>query len=225
MRQWGRHGGRRQAEAAGHLSRVGVLRGARRRRDARRPRGRGARDVLVVGVRGGARRDVRRERALPPLPVEERRPACLGETARPLDDLRLHCGHLHPVRAARVRGHDPVARPGHGVERSGPRAPAGARLDRLASLAERVRVPRRWVGRCACHPADPLGRRDRRCGAPDGRRRPLHPRRGHLRDPVAQPVPADARLPRDLPPPGRRRRRHAIRRRLVRGPVRWTESS
>ena len=73
----GEDGRRAQAPAAGRLPPVGVRRRGRRGRRARRAVGRLARHLLVVGVRGCARRDVRGERAVPPLPVEERaRSAC-----------------------------------------------------------------------------------------------------------------------------------------------------
>ena len=84
---------RAQAPAAGRLPPVGVRRRDRRRRRARRARGRTARDRLVLGLRGRARGDVRGERALPPLPVEDRRAPAVGAAARPLDDLRLHRRH------------------------------------------------------------------------------------------------------------------------------------
>ena len=44
-----------------------------------------------------------------------------------------------------------------------------------------------------------------------GRRAPVLGRRGHLRPAPAEPVAEHVRLPRDLPRPGRRRRRHPLR--------------
>ena len=61
-----------------------------------RDRGRRARDLFLLGLRRRARSDVRRQRALPPLPVEEHGAAPLGAAPRPLDDLRLHRGTYTP---------------------------------------------------------------------------------------------------------------------------------
>ena len=100
MRQCEGDGGRAQTAVARCLPPVGVHRCRRRRGRPRGVRRRTARDRVLVGLRGRAGRDVRGERALPPVPVEERRPEGMGAAPRPLDDLRLHRRDVHPVCAA-----------------------------------------------------------------------------------------------------------------------------
>ena len=65
----------------------------------------GARARFAVGrVRGRAGGDVRGQRRLSPRAVALRPRSGLGAAGRPLDDLPLHRGHVHAVRAARVHG-------------------------------------------------------------------------------------------------------------------------
>ncbi len=146
-----------------------------------RLRRRRAAPVRRVGLRDGARRDVRRERALPPLPVQVGGAPRVGAAARPLDDLPLHRRHLHAVRAAGVQRHDHLGRPRDRVVRRGARPRAQLLLARRAEVGQRPRLRRGRLGRRDHDPADVLGRRRARLRARDGRRRALHRRRARLR--------------------------------------------
>ena len=148
------------AEAAfsRRLPRVGVLSVSRGSGVVDRARRRRARDRRSVGLRGCARRPLRRERAVPPHHVVSPGQG-VDAPARPLDDLRLHRRHLHAVCAAGDRGLARLGGAHRRVGRCGRRDAPLARLDRCAEVAGRDRLSRARLGRRAGGPAAVLGRR------------------------------------------------------------------
>ena len=181
------------AAATRCLPPVRVRRCGRRRDAPRRPRRRVPRALRGVGVRGRARGDVRRERALPPLSVAE--PRRRGLRARRLDHAMIFVFIAGTYTAFALVAFDGTARVVGSRHRLGRRCARNRpepRLDRCAALAHRGRLPRRRLGRAHPDPAALSGARRRCGGAGDRRRRPLQRRCARLRDDVAEPVPGHA---------------------------------
>ncbi len=157
-RQPGQVPGDRRQDPQGRAA----LRPARHRQDAARPRGgwRGRR-ALLLDLRLGLRRDVRRRRRVP-----RARPVRAGQGQRPGDHLRRRDRRRRPAprrgtrrRSRRARADaEPAARRDGRLRRQGRRDPDRGHQPSRTSSTRRCCVPAASTGRSRSAPPDVIGR-------------------------------------------------------------------